>query len=176
MRFRKTGSTPWVGLFSAFVLSGCVLPLRPSRCAANPAQQILDEINEVRVREGVPPLWPNRLLAQASQGHAEALAAGEASGHFGADGSDPLKRITAQGYLPRAFGENTAMGSSDPELIVAAWLRSPAHRQVLLDPEVHEVGLGAVLESIRPIWVADFGAQREPSETRCHPWPIRGSG
>ena len=115
-------------------------------------------------------MWPNALLMRAGQSHAQALADGTASGHFSADGSDPLERITDAGYLPRAFGENTATGSSAPERIVRAWLESPGHRAVLLDPMQEEVGLGGVLDTDRPVWVADFGASRESSEVRCHLW------
>jgi len=128
------------------------------------------EINAVRTREGALPLWPNIQLARAAQGHAQALADGEASGHFGADGSDPLQRITDAGYLPNAFGEDIAMGSAAPRLIVEAWMRSPAHRQVLLDPSLREVGLGGISSPDKPIWVADFGARAQAAETRCHPW------
>jgi uncharacterized protein YkwD len=156
---------------SAF-LSGCTAFLQKSECEANPAQNLLVEINEARVREGVSPVWPNVLLARAAGGHAQALAEGRASGHFGPGGSDPLQRIRDAGYLPRTFGENTAMGSSDPRLVVEAWLSSPGHRLVLLDPSVQEVGLGGVLDPDQPTWVADFGSQRESSETRCHPWPM----
>jgi uncharacterized protein YkwD len=161
------------GLFSGLLLSGCVHPPSPLRCPENPAQGFLEAINEVRTREGVTPVWPNILLARAAQGHARKLADGEAEGHFASDGSDPLQRITAEGYLPVAFGENVALGSSDPRLVLEAWMRSPAHKEVLLDPSVEEVGLGGVLDSDRPVWVANFGSRREESETRCHSWPIR---
>jgi len=155
---------------SAF-LSGCLLPLGTPVCEANPAQQLLVEINQSRARAGVARVWPDVRLASAAQGHAQSLAEGKGSGHFGPAGSDPLQRITDVGYLPLAFGENIAAGSLAPRLIVEAWLRSPAHRQVLLDPSVQEVGLGGVLDPDQPIWVADFGAGKEPGEIRCHPWP-----
>lgn len=162
----------WLGMASFFFFSGCILPPRTRRCDANPAQQLLQVINEARGREGIRPLWPNTTLARAAQSHARHLSTGEASGHLGPDGSDPLQRITAVGYQPRAFGENTATGASDPRLIVEAWLRSPAHREVLMDPAVEEVGLGGVLDAARPVWVADFGAAWQTTETRCHPWPV----
>ena len=159
-----------LALASSAFLTGCVALLRPSGCQANPAQSLLVEINAARAREGVPPVWPNALLITAAGGHARALAEGEASGHFGADGSDPLQRIRDAGYLPVAFGENTATGSSDSKRIVEAWLASPGHRAVLLDPSYDEVGLGGVLDLDRPVWVADFGAATESSDARCHPW------
>jgi uncharacterized protein YkwD len=161
-----------VCLALTLALFGCIRPLRTHQCVQNPAQQLVVEINEARAHADVPPVWPSLLLARAAQGHAEALAAGEASGHFGKDGSDPLTRISVEGYHPFFFGENTATGSSNPLLIVKAWLRSPAHREVILDPSVDEVGIGGVPDSDAPVWVADFGSNREAATTRCHPWPV----
>lgn len=170
MRAPRKGSALCLTLISWTFLSSCAFSPSTPRCPANPAQQLLDAINEVRAQEGVRPVWPNLLLANAAQAHARALADGEASGHAGLGGSDPLQRIRDAGYLPRAFGENIAMGSPVPRLVVEAWMRSPAHRQVLLDPSVQEVGIGGVLTPDQPIWVAEFGSGREVSETRCHPW------
>ena len=172
----RLGSILCYAFAPTIFLSGCILPLRTPTCGANPAQRLLNQINEVRAREGVPPVWPNVLLARAAQAHAQAIADGEATGHFGPHGSDPLQRITDAGYRPRAFGENIAMGSSAPRLVVEAWMRSPGHRQVLLDPLVQEVGLGGVLDPDYPIWVADFGSGRESAETRCHPWRTDSTG
>jgi uncharacterized protein YkwD len=112
---------------------------------------------------------PNLLLVHAAVGHARALAEGKGSGHVGEDGSDPLERITDAGYLPTAFGENTAMGASAPERVVAAWLASPGHRTVMLDPSYQEIGLGGVLDADRPVWVANFGTRNEAVQLRCHP-------
>lgn len=159
-----------VSLASPVLLFGCATGPGVSECGANPAQRLLFEINEARASEGVPPVWPNAMLVSAAQAHAQALADGTASGHLGADGSDPLERITEAGYLPIAFGENTATGSSAPARIVEAWLASPGHRTVLLAPSYDEVGLGGVLDIDRPVWVADFGARKESSDVRCHPW------
>jgi uncharacterized protein YkwD len=152
--------------------SSCIPPMGVSPCPHNPAQGLLAEINRVRSLAGVPPVRPNEHLARAAQGHATDLAAGRGDGHFGPDGSDPLVRITDAGYMPNAFGENIAWGSSTPERIVQAWMDSPGHRMVLLDPYYDEIGLGGVPEAGPPIWVADFGAQREPATGRCHHWPI----
>jgi uncharacterized protein YkwD len=163
----------WLCFPTSVFLCGCLPAFRASECEPNPAQALLGEINRVRRDEGIPPVWPNLLLAKAAEGHAVALSRGEAEGHFGADGSDPLTRIRASGYLPVAFGETIAIGSTAPNLVIEAWLRSPTHRAVLLDPSVDEVGLGGFLEIDEPIWVADFGKGREPGRTRCHPWRTR---
>jgi len=170
--------TPIPALLSPFLISGllalpgCSTPFRAAPCDPNPAQYLLEEINRIRADEGVPPVWPNLHLARAADAHARAIAMGDAEGHFGEDGSDPLQRIREAGYLPLAFGENVAIGTAASSMVVEAWMESPTHRTVLLDPSVDEVGFGGVLDIDRPIWVADFGRGRETAETRCHPWPL----
>lgn len=173
MQAKKLNQNLWLPLASAALLSGCIAPLQVSECPSNPAQYLLIEINAARSQERVPPLWADVRLARAADSHARALAEGEATGHFGLDGSDPLERMEDAGYLPQAFGENIAQGSVAPTLIVQAWLESPGHRVVLLDPAHEAVGLGGVLDTDHPIWVADFGAEKEPPTARCHPWPAR---
>ena len=161
-------------LAASSLLASCIPPLGVTPCGENPAQELLAEINRVRRLEGVPPVRPNEHLARAAQAHASSLAQGQGSGHFGVDGSDPLIRIRAAGYLPLEFGENIAWGSSAPARIVRAWMDSPGHRLVLLDPDYDEIGLGGALDPDNPIWVADFGAQKERANGRCHPWPVSG--
>ncbi len=170
---RKT--VPCQLIFLAFALptflSSCSKQLGIAGCEPNPAQNLLEVMNQARAKEGAPPLWANESLTKAAQPHAQAVGEGKAEGHIGPDGSDPLQRIEGAGYRPRAFGENVAVGSLNPEVVVSAWLASPAHRAILLDPSFQEVGLGGVLNPDRPVWVADFGSETDPPKTRCHSWP-----
>jgi len=59
----------WLALALPAFLFSCAAPLRVAQCAANPAQDLLDEINEARTRENAPPLWANVLLAKAAEAH-----------------------------------------------------------------------------------------------------------
>lgn len=158
-------------LAPSMLLTSCTKQLGISACEPNPAQNLLDGINQARSQSGAPPLWANESLAKAAQGHAQAVSEGKAEGHVGLNGSDPLLRIEEAGYAPWAFGENVAIGTERPEVVIGAWLASPAHRTVLLDDSFQEVGLGGVLDSGRPVWVANFGSEHDPPKTRCHSWP-----
>lgn len=173
MRYRNPMLLLAIAFSTPLSATSCFLARGISPCDPNPAHALLLEINRVRALEGVGPVRPNHMLAQAAQRHADALQRGEGGGHFGADGSDPLLRITDAGYRPQAFGENIAWGSLTPDRIVQAWMDSPGHRLVLLGPDYDEVGLGGILDQGRPIWVADFGTQPEESAGRCHPWPLQ---
>jgi len=154
-------------------LTSCASSMGLAPCQPNPAHDLLAEINRIRAIEGIPPVRPNPLLAQAAQAHAVNLGEREGNGHFGPEGSTPLDRISEAGYLPMAFGENIAWGTFTPQETVQAWMDSPGHRMVLLDPTYDELGLGGVLNPRRPIWVAKFGARREKATGRCHSWPVR---
>ena len=66
------------------------------------------------------------------------------------------------------FGFAAEHAATAAAALMAAERGSPD--MVLLDPAHQEVGLGGVLDPDRPIWVADFGSEREPPQTRCHPW------
>lgn len=158
-------------LAPSYFLSSCAKQFGIPACEPNPAQNLLDGINQARGHLGAPPLWANESLANAAQGHAQAVSEGKAEGHVGLNGSDPLQRIEGAGYAPRAFGENVAVGTERPEVVIGAWLASPSHRTVLLHHSYQEVGLGGVLDSERPVWVANFGSEHQPPKTKCHSWP-----
>jgi uncharacterized protein YkwD len=71
--------------------------------------------------------------------------------HESLDGARFSTRIAATGWMRRRgrwyVGETLAWGSgtsAGPQEIVAAWLRSPSHRQVALSPLYRRVGIGIV--------------------------------
>jgi hypothetical protein len=65
------------------------------------------------------------------------------------------RHMAATGVLAHSRdGHSEIVGTaSDWETVVQAFLRSPAHRDILLDPALHEVGIGFVREGDR-VWVA----------------------
>ena len=85
--------------------------------------------------------------------------------HVGPDGSTVESRSQAYGYHNwEILGENLVMGtgSLDPDSIVDAWMRSPAHRRIILSPDLEEIGVGCYLtfgKSSRYWCVQEFGAE-----------------
>ena len=59
-------------------------------------------------------------------------------GFFGhtdpATGVGLAERAIASGYNYLAVGENLAAGIGSPQEVVDAWLASPTHREIMLDP------------------------------------------
>lgn len=133
-------------------------------------------INRERLAHGERPLRTNARLGRAAQLHTDSMAAHdyfEHAGTGGPGGGTPLSRMRAVGYISSSrvgyeIGENIAWGTLDlatPRAIVAAWMRSPAHRANILDPRYRETGIGvsgrapAALAQGQPgaIYTEDFG-------------------
>jgi uncharacterized protein YkwD len=111
-------------------------------------------------------------LRCAARIHARYMAMAENDfGHESDVGSTPSSRVKGAGYDYGMLGENLGVGPDTPEQIVAAWIASPGHCKVLMQPDFTEVGIGyafgtwatgtdaGVLEA--PYWAQDFGRPRE---------------
>jgi uncharacterized protein YkwD len=114
-------------------------------------------IGRERAAAGRAPVAPNRRLAVAAKRHAADMVMRRYFAHTSMGGSTLVDRIRRTGYLPRQgpwrVGEILAWTSGAPATprgIVDAWMASPEHRRVLLDPKLSDVGMGLVLGSPRP--------------------------
>ena len=98
-------------------------------------------IDQEREHHGEGALAANAKLARAAQGHSRDMAEQDYFSHTAPDGSTPLQRMRASGYIPNAqdgymVGENIAWGTmwlATPQSIVNAWMASPGHRADVLD-------------------------------------------
>lgn len=128
------------------------------------AAEMLTRVNAVRARFGFPPVSHNPLLDRISQDHAEDMLARSYSGHRTPEGLGPSERARAGGY-PAGIGENLVEQRFSVEEALEAWLDSPAHRRILLDPGCREMGLGLAVGAgydaapggYRVIWVQSLG-------------------
>ncbi|HEX4964697.1 MAG TPA: CAP domain-containing protein [Thermoanaerobaculia bacterium] len=128
------------------------------------ADEMLSRVNEIRRREGVPPLAANPLLDRIAQEHAEDMLLRSYSGHRTPEGLGPSDRARAEGYRT-GIGENIVEQRFSVEEALEAWLASPGHRRNLLDPDCRELGLGLAVGAgydaapggYRVIWVQSFG-------------------
>ena len=92
--------------------------------------------NEVRAENGCEtPLVYNHQLTQAAQARAEYVA----GGHWTHDGNwETIWRY----YKYRHVGENLARFFDNDRDIILAWMNSPTHRDVLLNGQYGESGVG----------------------------------
>jgi len=81
--------------------------------------------------------------------------------HRGTDGSQPAERVTATGYRWRTTGENIAVGQSNADAVVTAWLESPGHCTNIMGPQFTQMGVAFALTPVgKPTiyWAQVFGA------------------
>ena len=101
-------------------------------------------INSVRTLHLLPRLRVDFRLVRAARSHSRDML----RHHYFAHGnfSSRMNSFHVPGTL---FAENIfwASGVASPNATVASWLASPPHRQNLLDPQLHRVGVGTPLGS-----------------------------
>jgi uncharacterized protein YkwD len=126
--------------------------------------EMLERVNAIRRKEGLPPLVLNPLLGRVAQQHAEDMLARSYSGHWTPEGLDPSRRALAAGYAS-GIGENIVEQRFSAGAALEAWLSSPGHRRNILDPSCREMGLGLAIGEgydaapggYRVIWVQNLG-------------------
>lgn len=155
---------------AAGVLAGTA---RAARSLSSAERSLLARINTERLTHGLGTLRPSRLLAEVARAHDLDMARFGYFGHTSRDGAPYWRRIE-QRYAPLRFywavGENllSASPSIAPHAVVEAWLGSPEHRAVLLDPAWRDVGVAIVHVASAPgvyghqpttLVTADFGVR-----------------
>lgn len=105
-------------------------------------QRIVDLVNQRRAEAGLRPVTVNPILSSCAQQYSDVQAAQGGINHIGPDGSNPGQRLTRCGYRWRYYGENLAGGFANPDEVMTAWMNSPSHRKVIMNPRYREIGLG----------------------------------
>jgi len=137
-------------------------------------QGIVREVNRVRAAKGLRPLSVVQGLQAAAVSHSRAMLHGGFFEHESSGGRPFWERIRRT-YPPRAsdqwlVGENLFAKSAElsPQEAVAAWLESPAHRDILLSAQFRDVGIAVMRSPLaggafgnQATWVvtADFGTR-----------------
>lgn len=114
--------------------------------ATSRADQVIDALNAQRAAYGVPLLTADRSLAAVARAHSAHMVNRRSFSHGNFKG-----RIRRSAWARRrpawTAGEALAWGigrRGTPAEIVAAWMRSPPHRVIVLDPRYRVVGVGHV--------------------------------
>lgn len=106
-------------------------------------------INRCRENSGLPPLKWSDDVAKIARLHSENMANFNFFSHTGLDGSMVNDRADLFGISKwRAIGENIAynQGYDNPvEFAVENWMKSPAHRENLLNSRWRESGIGVAV-------------------------------
>jgi uncharacterized protein YkwD len=107
--------------------------------------------NEVRQKNGVPPLTWDNSLRDVARAHSADMLVKNYFSHNSPDGRTPTDRIRAGCRVPMSMtGENIWMSSHRPladikqlaRVVVDNWMSSPGHRTNLLHPQFTDMGVG----------------------------------
>jgi len=120
-------------------------------------QQLLEMANQARAQLGAPPLRLDEGLTLAARAHADVMAQQQELSHqFEGEPSLPNRLAAASPLHLDHAGENVAL-----DLSAAAahehLMRSPPHRENLLDPSYNVAGFGVIRSGERLYVVQDFG-------------------
>jgi uncharacterized protein YkwD len=106
-------------------------------------------INQVRAANRLRPLRANRELQAVATGQAEDMVRWDYFGDDSASGQTSAVRIATTHYPAHAARLSTAQNigwgtgsSATPAGMLAAWLASPPHREVILTSEYRDAGVG----------------------------------
>jgi len=122
-------------------------------------EKIIELTNQERQKHNLPPLETNSLLNEAARRKAGDMFAFDYWAHKSPSGREPWSFLKEVGYDYRVAGENLARDFSEPGAVVQAWMRSPSHRENILNPKFKEIGVAVVdgtLGGIRTTLVVQF--------------------
>ena len=112
------------------------------------AAEIINQTNQIRIKNGLLPLEQNQVLEQAAQNKAESMIqAGQFQhSYLGQNNQlvEPWQFFTDLDYQYLYAGENLAKDFSTTESLINAWLESPGHRANLLSDRYTQVGISIV--------------------------------
>lgn len=102
--------------------------------------QILELVNQERIKAGLHPLQFDSRLQKAARVRAEELV--ENFSHVRPDGSTVFSIFDEMNLSNVYRAENIADGQETAEAVVASWLKSPNHRKNIMGKNYHYMGIG----------------------------------
>jgi uncharacterized protein YkwD len=132
--------------------------------------ELLDKINENRTENAAPPLKLNTTLWWVARAHSQDMIDNDFFDHTSSiegpfNGATFKERVNNYAEYENSYiGECIAMRSSgiDPEWCMAAWKGSPPHWDIIINPNLKEVGIGILQGEWEGnpnagLYTADFG-------------------
>lgn len=110
------------------------------------AQQVLALVNKERTTRGLNSLE----LGDANLSAATALRAREISevnSHTRPDGTSCFTVLSQYNVTDEPVGENAAWGEVSPEEVVASWMNSTGHRDILLDASARKMSVSCYYDA-----------------------------
>ena len=103
---------------------------------------VVNLTNKERAQNSAPPLHRNATLDAAAKLKAEDMSKNQYFAHFSPTGVSPWHWFDQAGYVYAHAGENLAIHFTDSSEVVEAWMKSPTHRQNIVNGLYTEIGVG----------------------------------
>jgi uncharacterized protein YkwD len=133
-------------------------------------REVLASVNAERVARGLAPMRPQADLACAARAHSRSMAHRAVLSHDSPNGASFGLRLLGHGYRRGGYsawsvGENIASASAGtvaatPQGIVVLWMRSAAHRRVILNGAFRDAGIGVHRAGGTRYFTLDLGRRR----------------
>ncbi len=103
---------------------------------------VVELTNDSRGDSSLGQLRRNATLDAAAELKAEHMAEYGYFAHYAPDGTSPWHWFDEAGYNYIHAGENLAVHFTDSDEVVEAWMKSPTHRENILNGNYTEIGVG----------------------------------
>lgn len=149
MNWRFSLSIPLLCLF----VIGLILPT-PKPAQARPlnasAYELIDAVNSLRAKNGLPAYSINSILMSVAQAHSDYQSSIGSVTHYGPGGTRPYQRALAAGYpvagdlsLGGFYSENIMGGTGyTAQEVVNTWMGDAPHQNTMLSANLTEIGAG----------------------------------
>ena len=107
-------------------------------------EKVLQQTNQQRQANNLPPLLFNSNLSQSARLKAEDMFNNDYWAHDSPTGSSPWDFIKTTGYQYSVAGENLAKDFYDTSSMVKAWMSSSTHRDNIVHSKYKETGIAVV--------------------------------
>jgi uncharacterized protein YkwD len=128
---------------------------------------VINLTNQERSELNATPLQRNATLDAAATLKAKDMAQNEYFSHFSPAGVSPWYWFDQAGYVYAHAGENLAIHFTDSTEVVEAWMKSPMHRENIVNGKYTEIGVGTAkgtYEGYDTVYVVQlFGARGVPA-------------
>ena len=115
------------------------------------AEQVIDQTNQERKKDGLVPLTQNDRLTAAALSKAQHMFNNQYWAHVSPDGTEPWSFIKSANYSYVLAGENLARDFSTTPEMVSAWMRSPTHKDNIVNPKYSETGIAVVSGTLQGV-------------------------
>jgi hypothetical protein len=107
-------------------------------------EKIVALTNAEREKLGLSQLQVSPLLSEAAERKAADMFAFDYWAHISPSGRTPWSFFKEVGYSYTVAGENLAKDFSNPDSVVQAWMKSPTHKDNIVDGRFSDIGVAVV--------------------------------